>query len=239
MRLRAAGMPLVLGLLVPALLAGCGSPSGPGAVGAGPSLTDSPLPSTDPASASDTASTEDSATTSEPSTSSFVTVQPRTSQARPSTISVPAAGLAPCAPPYLKLTAGRATSGSGHAGYVLIFTNTGQIACAMTGYPAVAILDARDRQIIKAARTPNGYLGGLRHPKPALPATGLGPGGVASALLEGMVFDPTSTKGCPIEHALLGTAPSTTSPIKLVATTVICSQVQIHPVVPGTSGSQP
>jgi hypothetical protein len=54
-----------------------------------------------------------------------------------------------------------------------------------------------------------------------------------------LVFDPKSSKGCPTEHALLSTPPATTGPIKLAAVTTVCSQVQIHPVVSGTTGSKP
>jgi hypothetical protein len=120
---------------------------------------------------------------------------------------------------------------------VLVFTNTGQIACAMSGYPGLAILDSKDRQIIQASRTPNGYLGGVRGPK--APAVGVPAGGSASALLEGLLFDPRTSHGCPTERTLLSTPPNTTVAMKVAAVTRICGQVQIHPVVPGGTGSQP
>jgi len=164
-------------------------------------------------------------------------VQPRTSAPHSSAVNLPTAGLAACAPPYLTLAVHGGSSGASHAGYVLEFTNTGQIACAMTGYPGVAILDSKDRQIIQASRTPHGYLGGLRGSKP--PAVGLPAGGTASALLEGLLFDPRTSRGCPTERALLSTPPNTTTPMKAVVLTRICGQVQIHPMVPGSTGSQP
>ena len=64
-------------------------------------------------------------------------------------------------------------------------------------------------------------------------------GGSASALLEGLLFDPRTSRGCPTERALLSTPPNTTVPIKVAAVTRICSQVQIHPMVSGSTGSQP
>jgi hypothetical protein len=241
MRLRAAGILLALGLL--GLLAGCGSTGGPGDAGPTASIPDSA--SASPGDSSDQASDSVSDTV-DPSdlvigsvSSAIVTVPPPTGSAQASTVSSPPAGMLACAPPYLRLTERSVHGGLSHAGYVLLFTNTGQIACWMTGYPRLAILDGRDRQIIQAIPTPRGYLGGLRNPKPPFPAAVLAAGETASALLEGLVVDSRSGKGCPTEHALLSTPPATTSPLKVVAVTTICSQVQIHPVVAGGSGSQP
>ena len=244
MRVRVAGIPLALALLgLLALLAGCGSTAGPAGAGPGLSIPDSASvtasDSSDPASDATNDPLDPTDLVTPPSSSSFVTVQPRTSPAQPSTGSVPPAGLLACGPPYLRLTERSAHGGLSHAGYVLLFTNTGQIACSMTGYPRLAILDGKDRQVIQATPTPSGYLGGLHNPKPPFPTAVLAAGGTASALLEGLVFDSRSSKGCPTEHALLSTPPGSTSPIKVVAVTTICSQVQIHPVVAGSSGSQP
>lgn len=218
-----------------ALLTGCGAHSA--GTPEPDTVTDTSSPSDSASdSPSESLSDTDSASPSD-STSSFVTVQPRTSAPHSSAVNLPTAGLAACAPPYLTLAVHSGSSGASHAGYVLVFTNTGQIACAMTGYPGVAILDSKDRQIIQASRTPNGYLGGLRGTKP--PAIGLPAGGTASALLEGLLFDPRTSGGCPTERALLSTPPNTTSPMKVAALTRICGQVQIHPMVPGSTGSQP
>jgi hypothetical protein len=214
-----------------ALLTGCGAHR------AGSPEPDTVTESSSPSdSPSDSLSDTDSASPSD-STSSVVPVQPPTSAPHSSAVNLPTAGLAACAPPYLTLAVRSGSSGASHAGYLLVFTNTGQIACAMTGYPGVAILDSKDRQIIHASRTPNGYLGGLRGSKP--PAIGLPPGGTASALLEGLLFDPRTSRGCPTERALLSTPPNTTTPMKVAALTRICGQVQIHPMVPGSTGSQP
>jgi hypothetical protein len=218
-----------------ALLTGCGAHRAgtpePGTV------TDSRSPSDSVSDGpSESLSDTDSAGPSD-GTTGFVTVQPRTSAPHSSVVNLPTAGLAACAPPYLTLAVHSGSSGASHAGYLLVFTNTGQIACAMTGYPGVAILDSKDRQIIQASRTPNGYLGGLRGSKP--PAIGLPAGGTASALLEGLLFDPRTSRGCPTERALLSTPPNTTTPMKVAVLTRICGQVQIHPMVPGSAGSQP
>ncbi|HJQ03340.1 MAG TPA: DUF4232 domain-containing protein [Jatrophihabitans sp.] len=230
---------VLLGLL--GLLAGCGSATGPSA--AGPSVPDSAAVTSSDTSDPSADATNDPLDPTDlvgpPSPSGFVTGQPRTSAAQPSTVSPPPAGLLACGPPYLRLAVRSAGSGLSHAGYVLLFTNTGQIACTMTGYPTLTILDGQDRPVVRASPTPSGYLGGLRNPKPPFPTAVLGPGGTASALLEGLLFDSRTGKGCPTQHALLSTPPGTASPIKAAAVTTVCSQVQIHPVVAGNTGSQP
>jgi hypothetical protein len=144
---------------------------------------------------------------------------------------------AACTAQSLSVTGSAASGGDSHAGLVIVYTNTGQIPCSMSGYPGLAILSAAGKQIIQATRTPSGYLGGIRNGKPPFATVLLDAGGSASALVEGQVVNNTG-KTCPTEHALLTTPPATTAPIKISATTVFCGQVQIHPIVAGKSGSK-
>jgi hypothetical protein len=152
-------------------------------------------------------------------------------------ISRPPISAAACTAQSLRITGSAASGGDSHAGLVIVYTNTGQISCSMTGYPGLAILNAAGKQIIQAARTPSGYLGGIRKGKPPFATVLLDAGGSASALVEGQVVDNTG-KTCPTEHALLTTPPGTTVPVKVPATTVFCGQVQIHPIVAGKSSSK-
>ncbi len=152
-------------------------------------------------------------------------------------VSKPPTSTAVCTAQSLRVSGSAASGGDSHAGLVLLFTNTGQIACSMAGYPGLAILNAAGKQVIQARRTPSGYLGGIRSGKPPFAAVLLQAGGTASALLEGQVVDDAG-KQCPTEHALLTTPPATTVAIKVMATTVFCGQVQIHPVVAGRTGSK-
>lgn len=143
------------------------------------------------------------------------------------------AGLADCALPYLRVSVRPAVVRSAHAGYLLTFTNTGQIACTMTGYPAVMVLSPAGQQVLRAIPTPNGYLGGAR----AEPTTVvIGTGQPASALLEGEQVDLRGDR-CPARPGLQITPPRGTAPARLPMTTTICGGVQIHPVVAGTTGS--
>ena len=151
-----------------------------------------------------------------------------------STFSPPPGSLAACALPYVRITVKPASGGDSHAGEIILFTNTGQIACALTGYPGVAILNAKGQQVKQAARTPSGYLGGLRKGKPTTIA--LGPGVAASALLEGEVVDVNGAT-CPAEPGLLITPPNTKTSARVAVRTMLCGGTQIHPVVPGATGS--
>jgi hypothetical protein len=165
------------------------------------------------------------------------TVSPTPTKVTKPPVSSPPVTAAACTAQSLRITGSAASGGDSHAGLVIVYTNTGQISCSMTGYPGLAILNAAGKQIIQAARTPSGYLGGIRNGKPPFATVPLDAGGSASALVEGQVVDNTG-KACPTEHALLTTPPATTVPVKVSATTVFCGQVQIHPVVAGKSGSR-
>ena len=54
-------------------------------------------------------------------------------------------------------------AGLGHQSELLLFTNQGNSACTLAGYPGVAALTDRGAQAVQAVRLPNGYLGGLEN----------------------------------------------------------------------------
>jgi len=124
-------------------------------------------------------------------------------------------------------------NGAGHRGYVLVFRNTGSTTCRMRGYPGVDGLDGRDRPVEHARRTTNGYLGGARY---SSPMTDLRPGDSASALVEAVAFRPADGSSCTPYANLLVTPPDETHSVKLQWDNDGCSTLEIHPVVPGTSG---
>jgi Protein of unknown function (DUF4232) len=144
-----------------------------------------------------------------------------------------AAGLADCGLPYLRVSVRPAVAHSRHASYLLTFTNTGQIACRLTGYPAVVVLSSAGQPVLRANPTPSGYLGGAS----GTPATVvIATGQPASALLEGEQVDLRGDR-CPSRPGLAVTPPRSTAPARLPMTTSICGGVQIHPVVAGNTGS--
>jgi Protein of unknown function (DUF4232) len=142
-------------------------------------------------------------------------------------------GLDDCALPYLRITVRPAVARSSHASYLLSFTNTGQIACQLTGYPAVTVLSSAGQPVLRATVTPNGYLGGVRSkPGTVLIASGQ----PASALLEGELIDINGNR-CPRRPGLAITPPDGTLPARIPVATAICGGVQVHPVVVGSTGS--
>jgi hypothetical protein len=140
-----------------------------------------------------------------------------------------------CTLPQLAVTS-TSNAGLGHIGAILIFTNTSQATCSLVGYPGVAMLNAQGAQVLQAIRTPNAYLGGI--PTGTRPPTViLKPGGAASATLEGTDVPAGTATTCPTYPKILVTPPNATQSTTLAVSMPGCSPVQIHPVVPGTSGS--
>jgi len=232
--------PVWAGLVAAALLAaGCTAASSPGSgtaagdTGAGSSL--------DPAATTDTATDTTSDTGTDTATASATASPPAsTASARPTrstartSFSPPPGSVSACALPYVRITATASRAASSHQGVVLQFTNTGQIACALTGYPAVAIVNSAGRVVKQAAHTPSGYLGGVRSGK--VSTVYLLSGQTASALLEGETID-INGSACPAEPGLRVTPPTTRTSGSVPVRTGICGGVQVHPVVTGTTGS--
>lgn len=127
----------------------------------------------------------------------------------------------------------------GHYGFPILFRNTGRGPCTLQGYPGVAGLDSNGGQVMQASRTPQGYLGGLAFTDTSLPKVVLAPGQTGSALLEGSDNPVGTATLCSSYAALLVTPPNTTTSTRLSMSMPGCSGLFIHPLVPGTSGTQP
>jgi Protein of unknown function (DUF4232) len=135
----------------------------------------------------------------------------------------------------LTVTANAGDSGSGHRSVVLVFTNHGSATCRLYGYPGVAALDSHDTQIAQATRTTSGYLGGLGSGRTA-PNVDLATGQSASAMVEALAFNANDGSACTAYAGLLVTPPNETRSTKLGWPSDGCSDLQIHPVVPGITG---
>ncbi|MFL6164158.1 MAG: DUF4232 domain-containing protein [Jatrophihabitantaceae bacterium] len=223
MKLAARSALAVLALLV----AGCAAQSGPATPGPSAPTATNPSDSQPPVITESALPTGSSSTDVENPTDLVRPSTPAAASSPPSTD-----GLANCALPYLRVTVRAAAARSSHAGYLVSFTNTGQIACQLTGYPSVAVLAANGQPAVRASPTPYGYLGGVPSGKPVtvLIATGQ----QASALLEGEVIDINGNR-CPGRPGLSITPPNSTLPARIPVGTAICGGVQIHPVVAGKS----
>lgn len=141
-----------------------------------------------------------------------------------------------CAAADLAIHAGRASRGLGHAGSPIVFRNTSDIPCRMRGYPSV-IAFRSDGAHAAAQPTPAGYLGGLASGSTSPPLVTLNPGGYASAYLEGLDFvPPAAAESCPSILAISVSAPDEHQLVRLPMKAPLCSEIEIHPIVGGTSG---
>jgi hypothetical protein len=123
--------------------------------------------------------------------------------------------------------------GAGHGGNLLLFKNTGP-TCIVHGYPGLDAV-ATDGSIVEsAARTPNGYLGGINTGSP-VPVVILKTGQTASALFEGLTGPTPGGGACAPYAALITTPPNETHSVRLPSSYTLC-YLQIHPVVSGTAG---
>jgi hypothetical protein len=146
------------------------------------------------------------------------------------------AAIRECVKATLSLSAGSTDSSSGHRSETLVFTNTSAATCVMQGYHGVAALDGQGSQVVQARRTPSGYEGGI--PSGAVPPrVSLGPGQSASATVEALAFNASDGSACTRWAGLLVTVPDDTVSTRVPWNSDGCSDLQIHPVVPGTGRS--
>jgi hypothetical protein len=186
----------------------------------------SPPPRPDPTTTS-TAVARNTTTTAPPATTTpAVTV----------TTSVPApSGTSACTSAQIATTSAD-NSGMGHIGVVLRFRNSSAQACHLEGYPGAAALDAQGHQVVQAVRTLNGFWRALP-PGEGPPVVTLAPGQIASAFIEGTDVPVNGATSCRSYPRLLVTPPNTTVSVPVDRAMPGCTPIQIHPVVPGTTGT--
>lgn len=180
-----------------------------------------------------------SAPTSEPPPAVQATTTTVPPASTSTTTTTAAAGpVGPCTIAELTISAGQTGAGLGHVGGPVLFTNAGSTECSLFGYPGVAALDPAGQQVAQATRTPSGYLGGLWTGATSPPTVDLAPGQTAAALVEG-TDNPVGTPppaSCPQYAGLLVTPPTALRSVRLTMRLPGCSGLEVHPVVPGTTG---
>jgi len=189
-------------------------------------------------SSSSSSSSSTTTTAAPPPSTTSTTSSPTTTTTTTTTLTTSTTvRLATCAFSQLSVTGGQQAAGLGHEGVPLLFRNTSTATCALEGYPGVAGLDAAGDQVVQAVRTPSGYLGGLNPGTTTPPAVTLAPGQLASAMVEGTDMPTGTETSCPQYPALLVTPPGATQSVHVTAALPGCSPIQVHPVVPGSTGS--
>ena len=151
------------------------------------------------------------------------------------------AGSNGCATGHVSVKLGSSDASAGHRSIVLVFTNSGSSTCTLTGYPGATVTNNGQYNFapyVNAERTLHGYEGGAA----AVTTVSLAPGGTASAVLEwlGAPTDGSepNAANCPgmAGGYLEITPPNTTAASRFDPPTDMCGNIQIHPVVSGTSG---
>ena len=148
----------------------------------------------------------------------------------------------PCHNGQIAVSGAGGGSGLGHQDQVILFTNQSQSTCALSGYPGVAGLDGQGDQAVQAQRTLGGYMGGLPPGATTPPNASLAPGQTASAKAEGTDNPVGSDISCPYYPVLLVTPPNLTDSVRVTVSELGtnglpgCSPIEVHPVVPGTTG---
>ena len=132
------------------------------------------------------------------------------------------------------------TDGQGAAGHIsllLVFTNVGGHACFLKGYPGATATGQGNVTTLNAKRTLSGYSGGATELK-LPPYVLVKPNGQASAVLEWS--DVPDATGCEMKDSadLAVTPPNTTQSTDFALSgSTICSEFQIHPVLPGVTST--
>lgn len=154
-------------------------------------------------------------------------------------------GQSTCRINQLRISPGKAGAAAGNIGQTIVFTNVGESACIMTGYPGVAALDAQGHQVVQAQRRRSGMLGGLQNSGTPIPVVTLAPGQMASAEIEGGDNPIGAATSCPTYPSFLVTPPGETHSAQISAGVAGsgapgfqgCGTISVNPVVQGTTGS--
>lgn len=181
-----------------------------------------------------TSTTSTTVQTSVTSTSSGPAGSSPTTSLQPST-----AVAAYCQIGDLSITAAPPLAGLGHEGVAVRFRNVGSGPCRLYGYPGVAGLNGAGAQEVEAARSPSGYLGGLAPGATTPPIVVLQPGQTGSAEVEGTDNPVNGATSCSSYPALLVTPPGLTESVHVTLAMSLpgCTTIEVHPVVPGATGS--
>jgi membrane-bound inhibitor of C-type lysozyme len=137
---------------------------------------------------------------------------------------------ASCRGPQLRLSADGSDAGAGSRQLVVGITNVGLQPCSLTGFPTVALQDARGRNLtaIRADQNPGSYFANNAAPQPVT----LAPQGKAFVDISWNVV-PHEAQGertCPSAARIRMTAPGDTAPINLDQTFTPCGgRIQVSP----------
>jgi hypothetical protein len=147
-----------------------------------------------------------------------------------------AVGLPECSAPHLHVWDYPAEGAAVDGGIIIRLRNVGAHACSLSGYASVQGINQWNGAVLTATHTRDSYLGGWESSKP-LPTVVLhSKGGVASFLVD--FVGGNNIHACPYLNTLRVKVPASTPVFTLTSTKLqACKYFQVHPFVPGLSGS--
>jgi hypothetical protein len=143
-----------------------------------------------------------------------------------------ASGVPACGNHSISVSHNAPQGATGHANVLLRFRNVTHSSCSLFGYPGLDALNAHGHVLAHARRTLHGFTGGAH----AVRTIVLRPGGYASADVEWMNFNPTTSGPCTFSHSIATTPANTSHTVHFGVSVSVC-RLQVHPTVAGTSGN--
>lgn len=141
-----------------------------------------------------------------------------------------------CSATHLHVWDSPAEGAAVDGGIIIRLRNVGAHACSLSGYASVQGINRWNGAVLTAAHTRDSYLGGWESKKP-LPIVVLhSKDGVASFLVD--FVGGNNIRACPYLNTLRVKVPASTIVFTLTSTKLqACKYFQVHPFVPGLSGS--
>lgn len=141
----------------------------------------------------------------------------------------------PCIAEQLRVTSSPLSSPSGDAaGLLLKYTNVDTVPCTLSGYPAATAIGANGHLLGTAGQRPSGFFGGLASGSTSPPTVTLLTR-TASAVIEWSSAAYTQGSSC-YQQAKISSAPPGTSASRSFGALVRICDLQVHPVVAGSTG---
>jgi hypothetical protein len=142
----------------------------------------------------------------------------------------------PCRSTDLTVMVTATPSPADHRGLIIVLTNAGSRSCVLSGYPRVVASGYPGREPATASLTTLGPLGGLA-PGRAADRVVLGAGQLASVLVEAIAGN--GSLDCRPFGGLDVTLPADDRSIHVPWPGDGCRALEVHPFVPGPTGSLP
>ena len=120
----------------------------------------------------------------------------------------------------------------GHSNIVIRFKNVSSSACSLYGYPGLDALGSYGTVLKHAKRTVNGFTGGASSVQTIV----VQPGHFASADVEWMNFNPSTSGDCQWSSSIATTPANTSDTVNFPVSVSVC-ELQVHATVAGKTGN--